>query len=701
MSSLTRTTLRHMSRRRARAVWGETNNGSFSTLPQVYNGSTGQELPAEILQSEICSKDVKLHLVQTLENVVRAQKDLSNLKVIAMESFETDLTKGEEEKGQEYDAISVIEWKDALIEAVEIHDPELSMDIFHSAPENVDDHLDSSFLHIFCNLMYLLLQKKGDADCTYNALHVMRKFQEVYSKVEEHEPETLAQGNLKNARFRALALYSKVLSKAHREDMHLTKFTTMVEEASIAISHTSDVHLQHKFYPTVMKLLLNQKKVTSSTRLYSLTKTIWDNAAFSFRGTYIGPDSEECDPSILSHYETVLQVSTFRKQAELPFTYFLQLLTMAGGHPSRDVAMKIVQNGYPYKRVETTRDLLKTILRLHKANDEFQPDYKIDLGTLQHLTAIPARKGSSQIMTLLWQLIDRVASSDNPSYSPSQGLLENFTVSFASSNKKEDELVFKMLADFEDQGYEASRVFLKSISQSMRTRATIGRLNNALHILQNNVSDGSQGHFPYADYGESDESPLRPTAAAMNCVMSAFADLGLVDRTCFVFQKFEEFQLEPDENTFLFMMEALAMNLTTAIPPTRRGSSSVQTNGEDDWITFQVETADVLFEEAIQRGMHANKNMCYSYVQVLLATGRCEKAKTLLEDTVLNAEKIGEKAEIDIRPFSLVAIDFAKQGDFDQVEYVLNLAQVAGFKKGFQSHVSSRIDRLKEGSANS
>eukprot|EP01083_Nonionella_stella_P001775 5085_1 len=184
----------------------------------------------------------------------------------------------------------------------------------------------------------------------------------------------------------------------------------------------------------------------------------------------------------------------------------------------------------------------------------------------------------------------------------------------------------------------------------------------------------------------------------MNCVMSAFADLGLVDRTCFVLQKFEELQLEPDENTFIFMMEALAMNLTTAIPPTRRGSSSLQTNGEENWITFQVEAADVLFEEAAERGMHANKNMCYFYVNVLLATGRCEKAKTFLEDTVLNAEKNGEKAEIDVRPFSLVAVDFAKQGDFDQVEHVLNLAQAAGFKKGFPSHVSSRIDRLKKGS---
>jgi|EP00979_Chaetoceros_neogracilis_P006828 pentatricopeptide repeat protein len=351
--------------------------------------------------------------------------------------------------------------------------------------------------------------------------------------------------------------------------------------------------------------------------------------------------------------------------------------------PTPEIVMNIVQNEYPYENIYTTRAILKAISKSQSNKLISMPDYILDMGTLEHLTCVLSRKGNSREMMMLWDYIQSVQAADNhPSYHATEGLYESLARAFVSSTRKEDELLFGVLATMEDQGLKPSFIFLRGLSQAMRTRSTIGRLDKASHIL---LSSHNAQRYRYKDDGAT---VVRATTSAINTIISGYADLGLFEKAYKMYNYFQDLDCEPDEHTFVFMLEAVAMNLSTAIP---RGHNF---HGHE-WVSAQEEAADILVEEARYRGYQTNKFLVDSYVKVLCTTKNLEKAKNFIVDTVLDAEQNGVRPNIVLKTFSNLAIDFALSGDLEGAHEVSQLCIVSGYND-LPAHVSERIERIKE-----
>ncbi len=422
------------------------------------------------------------------------------------------------------------------------------------------------------------------------------------------------------------------------------------------------------------------------------------------------------------------------------------------------------------------REIAKMLRKLQWVNanqNPHAPDYVLDMGTLEHMTSIPCRKGFTQVAMLLTQYMEMLTAtptSTSPNalpenstrnYTPSIGLYENFAKSFASNRSKRMEILFQILADMEDLegGKAMGYTFCRQVGESLRTRSTVMRLSKAVHILQNGHAAQQQisqfTHHSHSNYNEDEDDmysqrgytygyqhnyaydhhnnnnasvedvPVRPTTTALNCILSAYADLGLTEEACEVFTKFAAMDLTPNEDSFAFLMKAIAMNLMTALPAQNVMGGIVygQEDGSDDgsghgheWVSRQVQAAEVLLQEGLGRDV-SNKNFNHWYVQVLSAAGLVDKAVKYVTDVVhksdsesgndndnenenYNENDSGDDEALNVPPLklkslALIALELAKVGDFEGVEGMIDLANAVGYEKGLPPHVHERIERLK------
>ena len=75
-------------------------------------------------------------------------------------------------------------------------------------------------------------------------------------------------------------------------------------------------------------------------------------------------------------------------------------------HPS--LVLKILYNQYPFTDLPATSSILRSIQTLHKESIAagHNLDYRVDFGTLEHATFAAARKGSTKMVLLLWDLVE-------------------------------------------------------------------------------------------------------------------------------------------------------------------------------------------------------------------------------------------------------------------------------------------------------
>jgi pentatricopeptide repeat domain (PPR motif) len=233
----------------------------------------------------------------------------------------------------------------------------------------------------------------------------------------------------------------------------------------------------------------------------------------------------------------------------------------------------------------------------------------------------------------------------------------------------------------EDQGLQPSYIFLKGLSQAMRTRSTVSRLDKAGHILRN-------AHDAYRNSTDYESLGIRASTAALNTIISGYADLGLFEKAYSLYTSFADLNCDPDENTFIFMLDALYMNLSTALP-----SGYTYGNQNRDWVNSQEETADILVQEASYRGFQTGL-MLEKYASILCVVGNVDKARNIIVDMVLDAEQNGQIPDITLDTFSCVSLAYASSGDTERADEIKNLCLVSGFEN-LPPYVEQRICRLR------
>ena len=141
----------------------------------------------------------------------------------------------------------------------------------------------------------------------------------------------------------------------------------------------------------------------------------------------------------------------------------LVILLLKGFRPYPPVAIHVLQSLFPYTDLDETIVAMEAILKLQSSWEpgDRHADYRVDLGTLEHISAAAARKGSFDLNLLVWDLMDLLG------YEPTQCMYENTIHGFAMGYRQ-DHNMLAVLGEMEERGYQPSRALIRSLSRSLR-----------------------------------------------------------------------------------------------------------------------------------------------------------------------------------------------------------------------------------------
>jgi len=377
----------------------------------------------------------------------------------------------------------------------------------------------------------------------------------------------------------------------------------------------------------------------------------------------------------------------FVHQFFFPFTSLnIECISLyIGGKPSPRVVLHVIHNEFPFDNVRLLEKIFQGLIRLQQTKESWQLDYRLDIGTLQHISIMAARRGSSNLIFLIWDYMELF------DYGPvSEAMYEDTIVALVES-RWQDSLFLQVLYEMEKKrGFVPQRPLIRSISRSIRP--IIGRIQNILRFIQKRAihkKDPWKKEYPVVQDVEEEMTPGEGvTTAMLNCVLSAYAEWGLVDKVLDVFDEFNKLECYPNDDTFAFLMEAVAINITTAI--------ETKTNAEnkDDtwtpWISSQLDSVEVIIHTMYQMKCSWTHPMVYNYIRILCAIGESNKALIFLED--INTQETSTCTNISLDTFTLLATSFALHDNRHGVNMTKELSQRHGHS--FPSYTSERIERL-------
>jgi pentatricopeptide repeat protein len=586
---------------------------------------------------EVIKKSASSSLVKALENIIDMQECLQSKSSL---------------KSQQISEESA--WKQKLDHCITEKNIKDATKVFKDISNRIELQPSVELLDSYSNLLALLL---SDKQCFSVAFDVLLQLEDMY-QIIEHEVIEMEQ-KYKHQRKILLSKFLKALGDIQLKHITSNKFTRIVNELFNMVHGMSEPFEQHLYFPRLMKSLLNLK--SRPFKIQKIEQEVWEASLSSLKRN-AKEISKEND--ILQNYGSLLPLSTYRKQQDLPFSFLLKILVKMGHNPPPHIVLNILHNDFPYNHLFSTRDLVSSVITLQNRKMETELDYEIDMGTLEHLCGILARKGSSSDVVSIMEYVDSIRQSGNAEYKPTEGLYESLAQSFASSSKKEDHLLFGVLAIMEADGFKPSFSLIRDLAQAVRSRSTVHRLDNCLHILSSR-HDG-----------------VPPTTSALNCVMSGYADLGFVEKTYQVFEMFGDLNCDPDINTFILMLEAVYMNLSTALPRSRR---DIQIDEEaQEWIDSQINVADTIMEAAREKGFDLDDSahqLVDVYIRILLSTGGVDKASVYVEDLIADAGTRNELPPISHNTFKVIVQEYKRYDDYANIDFLQKLYQDAGYSR--------------------
>ncbi len=358
---------------------------------------------------------------------------------------------------------------------------------------------------------------------------------------------------------------------------------------------------------------------------------------------------------------------------------------IAGGKPKPDDVLNILQNEYPYHNKFHVKALMQSIIHLQGNKLPNEPDYLITPNSLQYITCATSKKGHVDTITLIWEYLNLLNTNshekNNPNsiyLQPTEGLYENAASTYAES-KRQDQLVFSILAEMEEAGLKPSRNFLIRLSKALRTHSTIRRVDAGIHMIRNKIN---------SSYNSDEDISIKPTTSALNTLLATLADFGFTSRAMELYNEFEDFGCTPDENTYLFLMKSIEMDVSTCLPPTVGQSEIEKTAGEEIWVESQVMTADAILDAAVQMGHGDDEHLVEAYLKILHSAKEVEKAVGFL------GEKLRKKKQISNHSLGLIALANAEQGNKDIVEEIVQLIKQDGKTSHLPKHVMELIGSL-------
>jgi pentatricopeptide repeat protein len=296
---------------------------------------------------------------------------------------------------------------------------------------------------------------------------------------------------------------------------------------------------------------------------------------------------------------------------------------LATGHqPNVATAISVLQNLFPFDNFDATMMVMEAINTLQSKSTAYQ----VDVGTLEMITAAASSRGRHHICLKAWDILEAQGLR------PTETIYENTITAFAMGFRQ-DGNCFAVLGEMEAQGYKPSRALIRSITRSLRF--SVGRVDNAYHTLIYNEIEGA-----------------KVTVSSLNTILSGCAELGDPDRAFAMFQDFANFDLEPDEDTYSFMMESLSK----ATGPERPL--------DDAAVEGYLKAAESLLDMMVTKNVKVNRHTLHFYVHTLGNLGKMDAAK----NAVLDAFEAG--LGVENKTLSLIISACGDRGDLEMARWL-------------------------------
>lgn len=296
-----------------------------------------------------------------------------------------------------------------------------------------------------------------------------------------------------------------------------------------------------------------------------------------------------------------------------------------------------------FQDLEATKGVLSVIQQLYLDNidkpESSSRGYHIDLGTLESISMASARR-DVDLSLMVWDLAEHFG------YSPTVTMFEDVIMSFAAT--KQDKNLFSALVDMEKNGHMPSAILMRYIA--LKVSYSQQRMDHSHNLLNWRGNEH-----------------LRSTSA-MNVMLIGYGMMRDLNNAFFVFEELPRLGLQPDINTFSFLMEALYIDGKDRFPYKPGQPSNYNTQDIDD----VVGAAQIILDAMEEAGIQKTKQFFYEHIRLLYTLGLLEDSKLVLE------EAISAGIHLPMASVFMLSTRFAESGDFDNARVVANLSVAAG-----------------------
>eukprot|EP00560_Eucampia_antarctica_P002832 CAMPEP_0197837186 /NCGR_PEP_ID=MMETSP1437-20131217/31407_1 /TAXON_ID=49252 ORGANISM="Eucampia antarctica, Strain CCMP1452" /NCGR_SAMPLE_ID=MMETSP1437 /ASSEMBLY_ACC=CAM_ASM_001096 /LENGTH=210 /DNA_ID=CAMNT_0043444027 /DNA_START=59 /DNA_END=691 /DNA_ORIENTATION=+ len=198
------------------------------------------------------------------------------------------------------------------------------------------------------------------------------------------------------------------------------------------------------------------------------------------------------------------------------------------------------------------------------------------------------------------------------------------------------------------------------------------------------------------------------TTSSLNCVLSAYASNGLVDKAFETYDNFADYEITPNSDTFAYLMESLSVDATTLIPvninhimgkwenQTECIINQQKTDDYDEWKSSRLMAADVILLTMKDKGFLKTEQIIHEYIRLLCVFSETEKARDFITHILdSNDKKMEENSRISLETFVILSNSIGLSGQIESAFEVANLSQRAGYYNGLPKHIMTRLHQLK------
>lgn len=389
--------------------------------------------------------------------------------------------------------------------------------------------------------------------------------------------------------------------RKHGQDHMLERFVTKLRFKIM----TFDVDVQKRLYPRLLVSMVKQKVPMIGYKAHQLYEFMRQN---NF-------------PLNVQQMEEAMSFARYTRKNELPYHELLHMCVQEGHKPKFQTAIGVLQQLFPFNNFDATMMAMEAVNKLQAKSS----NYQVDIGTLEMITGAAATRGRYHICLKAWDILEAQGVQ------PSETIYENIVTAFIMGYKQ-DLNCFSALGDMEARGFKPSRALIRSVTRSLRF--SIGRVDHA-HI--NVASDRVEG--------------ARVTVSTLNMVCSGYAELGQVNRAFAMFDDFTKYQLDPDEDTYSYMMEALS----------KASGGDMQTSAS--LLAKYYTAAEWLINTMTEKDVVINHHTLHYYVHTLGNLGEFDAAQS----AVLDALDVG--LNVSNKTLTMLISECGERGDLDMARF--------------------------------